>query len=145
MVESRFVGMKNRGVYETPGGTILHISHRAIESITLNRGVINLKDSLMPRFAQLTYDGFWFSPEMEILLDMVKKTQEPVNGTVRLELYKGNCMVTGRKSPNSLYVEDMATMESDQGAYDPKDAIGFIKLQALPLRIHAGLKVNSEN
>ena len=145
MVESRFVGMKNRGVYETPGGTILHIAHRAIESITLNRGVINLKDSLMPRFAQLTYDGFWFSPEMEILLDMVKKTQEPVNGTVRLELYKGNCMVTGRKSPNSLYVEDMATMEADQGTYDPKDAIGFIKLNALPLRIHAGLKANSDN
>ena len=144
MVESRFVGMKNRGVYETPGGTILHIAHRAIESITLNRGVINLKDSLMPRFAQLTYDGFWFSPEMEILLDMVKKTQEPVNGTVRLELYKGNCIVTGRKSPNSLYVEDMATMEADHGAYDPKDAIGFIKLHALPLRIHAGLKANSE-
>ena len=145
MVESRFVGMKNRGVYETPGGTILHIAHRAIESITLNRGVINLKDSLMPRFAQLTYDGFWFSPEMEILLDMVKKTQEPVNGTVRLELYKGNCTVTGRKSPNSLYVEDMATMEADHGAYDPKDAVGFIKLHALPLRIHAGLKANSEN
>ncbi|GIT73945.1 MAG: hypothetical protein Ct9H300mP28_37590 [Pseudomonadota bacterium] len=145
MVESRFVGMKNRGVYETPGGTILHIAHRAIESITLNRGVINLKDSLMPRFAQLTYDGFWFSPEMEILLDMVKKTQEPVNGTVRLELYKGNCMVTGRKSPNSLYVEDMATMEADHGSYDPKDADGFIKLHALPLRIHAGLKANSKH
>ena len=144
MVESRFVGMKNRGVYETPGGTILHIAHRAIESITLNRGVINLKDSLMPRFAQLTYDGFWFSPEMEILLDMVKKTQEPVNGTVRLELYKGNCTVTGRKSPNSLYIEDIATMEADHGAYDPKDAVGFIKLHALPLRIHAGLKANSE-
>jgi argininosuccinate synthase len=145
MVESRFVGMKNRGVYETPGGTILHIAHRAIESITLNRGVINLKDSLMPRFAQLTYDGFWFSPEMEILLDMVKKTQEPVNGTVRLELYKGNCMVTGRKSPNSLYVEEIATMEEDHGAFDPKDAVGFIKLHALPLRINAGLKANSEN
>ena len=144
MVESRFVGMKNRGVYETPGGTILHIAHRAIESITLNRGVINLKDSLMPRFAQLTYDGFWFSPEMEILLDMVKKTQEPVNGTVRLELYKGNCTVTGRKSPNSLYIEDIATMEADHGAYDPKDAVGFIKLHALPLRIHAGLKANSK-
>ena len=144
MVESRFVGMKNRGVYETPGGTILHIAHRAIESITLNRGVINLKDSLMPRFAQLTYDGFWFSPEMEILLEMVKKTQEPVNGTVRLELYKGNCMVTGRKSPNSLYAEDMATMEADHGAYDPKDAVGFIKLHALPLRINAGLKANSK-
>jgi len=144
MVESRFVGMKNRGVYETPGGTILHIAHRAMESITLNRGVINLKDSLMPRFAQLTYDGFWFSPEMEILLEMVKKTQEPVNGTVRLELYKGNCMVTGRKSPNSLYDEDMATMEADQGTYDPQDAIGFIKLHALPLRIQAGLKANSK-
>ena len=144
MVESRFVGMKNRGVYETPGGTILHIAHRAMESITLNRGVINLKDSLMPRFAQLTYDGFWFSPEMEILINMVQQTQEPVNGTVRLELYKGNCMVTGRKSPNSLYDEDMATMEADNGAYDPKDAIGFIKLHALPLRIQAGLKAKSK-
>ncbi len=144
MVESRFVGMKNRGVYETPGGTILHIAHRAMESITLNRGVINLKDSLMPRFAQLTYDGFWFSPEMEILLNMVQQTQEPVNGTVRLELYKGNCMVTGRKSPNSPYDEDMATMEADNGAYDPKDAIGFIKLHALPLRIQAGLKAKSK-
>ncbi len=144
MVESRFVGMKNRGVYETPGGTILLIAHRAMESITLNRGVINLKDSLMPRFAQLTYDGFWFSPEMEILLNMVQQTQEPVNGTVRLELYKGNCMVTGRKSPNSLYDEDMATMEADNGAYDPKDAIGFIKLHALPLRIQAGLKAKSK-
>ena len=144
MVESRFVGMKNRGVYETPGGTILHIAHRAMESITLNRGVINLKDSLMPRFAQLTYDGFWFSPEMEILLNMVQKTQQPVNGTVRLELYKGNCTVTGRKSPNSLYDEDMATMEADHGAYDPKDAIGFIKLHALPLRIQAGIKAKSK-
>ena len=144
MVESRFVGMKNRGVYETPGGTILHIAHRAMESITLNRGVINLKDSLMPRFAQLTYDGFWFSPEMEILISMVQQTQEPVNGTVRLELYKGNCMVTGRKSPNSLYDEDMATMEADNGAYDPKDAIGFIKLHALPLRIQAVLKAKSK-
>ena len=144
MVESRFVGMKNRGVYETPGGKILHIAHRAMESITLNRGVINLKDSLMPRFAQLTYDGFWFSPEMEILISMVQQTQEPVNGTVRLELYKGNCMVTGRKSPNSLYDEDMATMEADNGAYDPKDAIGFIKLHALPLRIQAGLKAKSK-
>ncbi len=145
MVESRFVGMKNRGVYETPGGTILHIAHRAIESITLNRGVINLKDSLMPRFAQLTYDGFWFSPEMEILLEMVKKTQRPVNGTVRLELYKGNCMVTGRKSPNSLYDEDLATMEAGLGTFDPQDAIGFIKLHSLPLRVQAGLKAQSKN
>ena len=144
MVESRFVGMKNRGVYETPGGTILHVAHRAMESITLNRGVINLKDSLMPRFAQLTYDGFWFSPEMEVLLSMVEKTQEPVNGSVRLELYKGNCTVTGRKSPNSLYDGDIATMEADFGAYDPRDAIGFIKLHALPLRIQAGLKSKSK-
>jgi len=144
MVESRFVGMKNRGVYETPGGTILHIAHRAMESITLNRGVINLKDTLMPRFAQLTYDGFWFSPEMEILLSTVQKTQEPVNGEVRMELYKGNCTITGRKSPNSLYDSEMATMEDDFGAYDPKDAIGFIKLNALPLRIQAGLKSKSK-
>ena len=140
MVESRFVGMKNRGVYETPGGTILHIAHRAMESITLSRGVINLKDSLMPRFAQLTYDGFWFSPEMDVLLSMVKKTQEQVNGEVRIELYKGNCIVSGRKSPNSLYDGDMATMEDDFGIYDPQDAIGFIKLNALPLRIQASLK-----
>ncbi len=140
MVESRFVGMKNRGVYETPGGTILHVAHRAMESITLSRGVINLKDSLMPRFAQLTYDGFWFSPEMDVLLSMVKKTQEQVNGEVRIELYKGNCIVSGRKSPNSLYDGDMATMEDDFGIYDPQDAIGFIKLNALPLRIQASLK-----
>ena len=144
IVESRFVGMKNRGVYETPGGTILHIAHRAMESITLNRGVINLKDSLMPRFAQLTYDGFWFSPEMEVLLAMVKKTQESVNGIVRLELYKGNCKVTGRKSSNSLYDSNMATMENDRGIFDPKDATGFIKLHALPLRIQAGLNSNSK-
>tara|TARA_B100000700_G_scaffold288135_1_gene344346 strand:+ start:541 stop:1761 length:1221 start_codon:yes stop_codon:yes gene_type:complete len=140
MVESRFVGMKNRGVYETPGGTILHVAHRAMESITLSRGVINLKDSLMPRFAQLTYDGFWFSPEMDVLLSMVKKTQEQVNGEVRIELYKGNCIVSGRKSPNSLYDFDMATMEDDFGIYDPQDAKGFIKLNALPLRIQASLK-----
>ncbi len=140
MVESRFVGMKNRGVYETPGGTILHVAHRAMESITLSRGVINLKDSLMPRFAQLTYDGFWFSSEMDVLLSMVEKTQEQVNGEVRIELYKGNCIITGRKSPNSLYDGDMATMEDDFGAYDPKDAIGFIKLNALPLRIQASIK-----
>ena len=143
LVESRFVGMKSRGVYETPGGTILHIAHRAMESITMNRGVIQLKETLMPRFSQLCYDGFWFSPEMEILLDMVKKTQEPVNGTIRLELYKGNCTITGRKSPNSLYDEDIASMEADQGAYDPRDAIGFIKLHALPLRIQARLKARS--
>ncbi len=140
MVESRFVGMKSRGVYETPGGTILHLAHRAMESITMDRGVINLKDSLMPRFAQLAYNGFWFSPEMEVLLDMVRKTQERVTGTVRLNLYRGNCIVTGRKSPYSLYDEDIATMEADQGKYDPRDANGFIRLHALPLRIQARLR-----
>lgn len=135
MVESRFVGMKSRGVYETPGGTILHIAHRAMESLTLDRDVINLKDSLMPRFARLLYNGFWFSPEMRILLKMVEETQVNVTGTVRLELYKGNCMVTGRRSPFSLYDEDIATMEADGGVYHPEDAIGFIKLNALPLKI----------
>ncbi len=135
MVESRFVGMKSRGVYETPGGTILHIAHRAIESITLDRDVINLKDSLMPRFAKLAYNGFWFSPEMRILLNMGEETQKQVTGEVRLELYKGNCLVTGRRSPYSLYDSDIATMEADQGAYNPQDAIGFIKLNALPLQV----------
>ena len=139
LVESRFVGMKSRGVYETPGGTILNIAHRAMESLTLDRGVIHLKDSLMPRFSQLVYNGFWFSPEMEILLEMGRSTQKRVNGTVRLKLYRGNCMVTGRKSDNSLYDEDIATMEADEGNYDPRDSNGFIRLNALPLRIHRRL------
>lgn len=140
MVESRFVGMKSRGVYETPGGTILHIAHRAVESLTLDRNVINLKDSLMPRFAQLVYNGFWFTPEMELLLSMGQQTQERVTGTVRMDLYKGNCTVTGRKSPYSLYDEDIATMEKDQGVYNPQDADGFIRLHALPLRIQRRLQ-----
>ena len=139
LVESRFVGMKSRGVYETPGGTILNIAHRAMESLTLDRGVIHLKDSLMPRFSQLVYNGFWFSPEMEILLEMGRSTQKRVSGTVRLKLYRGNCMVTGRKSDNSLYDEDIATMEADEGNYDPRDSNGFIRLNALPLRIHKRL------
>ncbi len=139
LVESRFVGMKSRGVYETPGGTILNIAHRAMESLTLDRGVIHLKDSLMPRFSQLVYNGFWFSPEMEILLEMGRITQKRVSGTVRLKLYRGNCMVTGRKSDNSLYDEDIATMEADEGNYDPRDSNGFIRLNALPLRIHRRL------
>ena len=139
LVESRFVGMKSRGVYETPGGTILNIAHRAMESLTLDRGVIHLKDSLMPRFSQLVYNGFWFSPEMEILLEMGSSTQKRVSGTVRLKLYRGNCMVTGRKSDNSLYDEDIATMEADEGNYDPRDSNGFIRLNALPLRIHRRL------
>ena len=139
LVESRFVGMKSRGVYETPGGTILNIAHRAMESLTLDRGVIQLKDSLMPRFSQLVYNGFWFSPEMEILLEMGRSTQKRVSGIVRLKLYRGNCMVTGRKSDNSLYDEDIATMEADEGNYDPRDSNGFIRLNALPLRIHRRL------
>ena len=139
LVESRFVGMKSRGVYETPGGTILNIAHRAMESLTLDRGVIHLKDSLMPRFSQLVYNGFWFSPEMEILLEMGRSTQKRVSGTIRLKLYRGNCMVTGRKSNNSLYDEDIATMEADEGNYDPRDSNGFIRLNALPLRIHRRL------
>ncbi len=143
LVESRFVGMKSRGVYETPGGTILNIAHRAMESLTLDRGVIHLKDSLMPRFSQLVYNGFWFSPEMEILLEMGRSTQKRVSGTVRLKLYRGNCMVTGRKSDNSLYDEDIATMEADEGNYDPRDSNGFIRLNALPLRIHRRLTSKS--
>ena len=140
MVESRFVGMKSRGVYETPGGTILHAAHRAVESLTLDRNVINLKDSLMPRFAKLAYNGFWFCPEMELLLSLGKQSQERVSGTARLDLYKGNCMVTGRKSPFSLYDEDIATMEKDQGSYNPQDADGFIRLHALPLQIQRRLQ-----
>ena len=134
MVESRFVGMKSRGVYETPGGTILHVAHRAMESITLDRDVINLKDTLMPRFARLVYNGIWFSPENRVLQAMLKESQVGVTGQVRIELYRGNCMVTGRKSPYSLYDEAVASMEDDQGAYNPQDAEGFIRLNALPLK-----------
>ena len=140
MVESRFVGMKSRGVYETPGGTILHVAHRAMESITLDRDVINLKDSLMPRFAKNVYNGFWFTPEMEILLSLAKQTQKMVTGEVRLQLYKGNCMVTGRRSVFSLYDDQIATMEADGGAYDPQDADGFIRLNALPLTVQHKIK-----
>ncbi|MDH4224375.1 MAG: argininosuccinate synthase [Deltaproteobacteria bacterium] len=137
MVESRFVGMKSRGVYETPGGTVLHTAHRAMESITLDREVICLKDNLMPRFARLVYNGFWFSPEMRILLNMVRDTQQGVTGEVRLQLYRGGCMVTGRRSPYSLYDTAVASMEDDAGAYNPQDAIGFIRLNALPLKAAA--------
>jgi argininosuccinate synthase len=134
LVENRFVGMKSRGIYETPGGTILYAAHRAIESITLDRGAAHLKDELMPRYAELVYNGFWFSPEREMLQAAVDKSQEPVAGIVRLKLYKGNVMVVGRSSPNSLYAQDLVTFEEDQGAYDQKDAAGFIKLNALRLR-----------
>jgi len=134
LVENRFVGMKSRGVYETPGGTILLAAHRAIESITLDRGAAHLKDELMPRYAELIYNGFWFSPEREMLQAAVDKSQEFVTGTVRLKLYKGNVIVTGRVSPCSLYAQDLVTFEDDRGAYDQKDAQGFIKLNALRLR-----------
>jgi argininosuccinate synthase len=134
LVENRFVGMKSRGIYETPGGTILHVAHRAIESITLDRGAAHLKDELMPRYAELIYNGFWFSPEREMLQAAIDKSQEFVAGTVRLKLYKGNVIVVGRASPNSLYAQDLVTFEDDRGAYDQKDAAGFIKLNALRLR-----------
>ncbi len=134
LVENRFVGMKSRGVYETPGGTILLAAHRAIESITLDRGAAHLKDELMPRYAELIYYGFWFAPEREMLQAAIDKSQEFVGGTVRLKLYKGNVIVIGRSSPNSLYSQDLVTFEDDQGAYDQKDAQGFIKLNALRLR-----------
>ena len=134
LVENRFVGMKSRGVYETPGGTILIAAHRAIESITLDRGAAHLKDEVMPRYAELIYNGFWFAPEREMLQALIDRSQADVEGTVRLKLYKGNVMVTGRKSVKSLYRNDLVTFEDDRGAYDQKDAEGFIRLNALRLR-----------
>ena len=140
LVENRFVGMKSRGVYETPGGTILHVAHRAIESLTLDRGAAHLKDDFMPRYAELVYYGFWFSPEREMLQAMIDKSQEHVEGEVTLKLYKGNVIVTGRKSPKSLYSSTLVTFEDDRGAYDQKDAAGFIRLNALRLRTLAARK-----
>jgi argininosuccinate synthase len=134
LVENRFVGMKSRGVYETPGGTILLAAHRGIESITLDRGAAHLKDELMPRYAELIYNGLWFSPEREMLQAAIDKSQEHVEGEVRLTLYKGNVIVTGRESPKSLYSSTLVTFEDDKGAYDQKDAEGFIRLNALRLR-----------
>ncbi len=139
MVENRYVGMKSRGVYETPGGTILYTAHRAIESITLDREVMHLKDSLITKYSELVYNGFWFSPELELLRNTVKETQKDVNGTVRLKLYKGNCMVAGRKSPTSLYAPSFATFE-EEDVYRQSDATGFIRLNALRLKIGALLK-----
>jgi argininosuccinate synthase len=143
LVENRFVGMKSRGIYETPGGTILHVAHRAIESITLDREAAHMKDGFMPRYAELIYYGFWFSPEREMLQAMIDKSQENVEGTVRLKLYKGNVTVTGRKSPKSLYSNELVTFEDDRGAYDQKDAEGFIRLNALRLRTLAARKRSS--
>jgi argininosuccinate synthase len=137
LVENRFVGMKSRGCYETPGGTILFYAHRAIESITLDREACHLKDSLMPRYAELIYNGFWFSPERRMLQALIDESQKSVSGEVRLTLYKGNVIVTGRRSPNSLYSMKHVTFEEDEGAYDQFDAQGFIKLNALRLRLGA--------
>jgi argininosuccinate synthase len=134
LVENRFVGMKSRGIYETPGGTVLLAAHRAIESITLDRGAAHLKDEIMPRYAELIYNGFWFSPEREMLQALIDKSQERVNGQVRLKLYKGNVIVLGRRSPDSLYSLEHVTFEDD-AVYDQRDAEGFIKLNALRLRL----------
>ena len=135
LVENRFVGMKSRGMYETPGGTIYHAAHRGIEQITLDRGAAHLKDELGVRYAELVYNGFWFSPEREMLQAAIDHSQEKVAGTVRLKLYKGSVSVVGRKSPNTLYSEKVVTFEDDAGAYDQRDAAGFIKLNALRLRL----------
>ena len=135
LVENRFVGMKSRGMYETPGGTILHLAHRGIEQITLDRGAAHLKDELAPKYAQAIYNGFWFSPEREMLQAAIDHSQAKVSGTVRLKLYKGSVSVVGRKSPNSLYSAGIVTFEDDAGAYDQRDAAGFIKLNALRLRL----------
>jgi argininosuccinate synthase len=136
MVENRFVGMKSRGVYETPGGTVLWAAHRALESLTMDREVMLMRDSLIPKYAQLAYNGFWYAPEMEALQVFIDETQKKVTGTTRMKLYKGNCIVVGRKSPYSLYSEDFATFEKDQ-VYNHMDATGFIRLNALRLRIAA--------
>jgi len=137
LVENRFVGMKSRGVYETPGGTILLAAHRGIESITLDRGASHLKDELMPRYAELIYNGFWFAPEREMLQALIDKSQELVTGRVRVKLYKGNVTVIGRDSPYSLYDQELVTFEEGKVAYDHRDAAGFIKLNALRLRVQA--------
>ncbi|MGE5894392.1 MAG: argininosuccinate synthase [bacterium] len=134
IVENRFVGMKSRGVYETPGGTVMHVAHRAIESITLDREAAHLRDSLITRYAEMVYYGFWFSPEREAIQKLIDETQKAVNGTVRLKIYKGNCIVVGRKSPNSLYDPELSTF-GEETVYDQKDADGFIKLNALRLKV----------
>jgi argininosuccinate synthase len=139
LVENRFVGMKSRGVYETPGGTVLRLAHQAVESITLDREVVHLRDSLVPHYAKLIYNGFWFSPEMRMLQQTMDAAQEDVWGTARLKLYKGSCQVVGRKSSRSLYQPEYATFEADE-VYDQKSADGFIKIQGLRLRIEALLQ-----
>ncbi|MBN2712926.1 MAG: argininosuccinate synthase [Planctomycetes bacterium] len=137
MVESRFVGMKSRGVYETPGGTLLMAAHRDLEGIAMDRDLMNLRDTLIPRFAKLVYNGFWFCREMDGMMALLNESQRYITGTVKVELYKGNITVIGRESPCSLYDEKVASMEDDAGAYDQSDATGFIRLQGLPLRANA--------
>ena len=137
IVENRFVGMKGRGVYETPGGAILHFAHRQMETLTMDREVMHLRDSLIPKFSELVYNGFWFSPEREALQALVTETQRDVTGLVRLKLYKGNTIVAGRKSPKSLYDSKIATMEAEKSGYDQGDASGFIRLNALRLKVRA--------
>lgn len=141
LVENRFVGMKSRGVYETPGGTILRAAHMAMESLTMDREVLHLRDSLVPQYSRMIYNGFWFSPERRVLQEMIDMTQNTVSGVVRLELYKGNCRVMGRKSDRSLYRMDFATFEEDD-VYSHKDAEGFIRLNALRLKIQALMEKN---
>jgi argininosuccinate synthase len=136
LVENRYVGMKSRGVYETPGGTILHAAHRGLESITMDREVLHLRDSLIPRYAELIYYGYWYSPERELLQTTIDEAQRDVTGTVRMKLYKGSCTVVGRKSDRSLYRLDLATFEEDE-SYRQKDAEGFIRLNALRLAIRS--------
>jgi len=137
VVENRYIGIKSRGVYETPGGTILHVAHRAVESITMDREVMHLRDSLIPRYAELVYYGYWFSPEMRMLQSAIDTSQENVTGTARLKLYKGNCTIAGRRSSVSLYRPEIATFEKG-AAFNPKDAEGFIKINALRLKMQAG-------
>src|SRR5437762_12522816 len=144
VVENRFVGMKSRGVYETLGGAILHFAHRQVETLTMDREVMHLRDSLIPKYSELIYNGFWFSPEREALQALVTETQRDVSGIVRLKLYKGNIIVAGRKSPKSLYDPHIATMESGTSTYDQSDATGFIRLNALRLKVRAALKSSAK-
>jgi argininosuccinate synthase len=144
IVENRFVGMKSRGVYETPGGAILHFAHRQMETLTMDREVMQLRDSLIPKYSTLVYDGFWFAPEREALQALVTETQRDVTGFVRLKLYKGNVIIAGRKSPNSLYDPQIATMEAVVSTYDQGDATGFIRLNALRLKVRAALKAKGK-
>jgi argininosuccinate synthase len=142
IVENRYVGMKSRGVYETPGGAILHFAHRQMEGLTMDREVMHLRDSLIPKYSELVYNGYWFSPEREALQVLVTETQRNVSGTVRLKLYKGNVIVAGRKSPTSLYDPQIATMEGGESVYNQNDATGFIRLNAMRLKVQAALKAS---